>query len=112
MSRMNFLDNGVWLSLPAGRPSDSSGKAGDAGYPPYSIEVLPADGEACAMRVTLAVAGFRTDDLDVRVEKGALTISGKRGDERRAAICIAASPRFQAELRARPGRRGAQGRAA
>jgi molecular chaperone IbpA len=46
-------------------------------YPPYNIET---DGED-AYRVTVAVAGFGEDDLDVTLEKETLTISGKKAEE-------------------------------
>jgi molecular chaperone IbpA len=45
--------------------------------PPYNIET---DGED-AYRVTVAVADFGKDDLDVTLEKGTLTISGKKAKE-------------------------------
>ena len=43
------------------------------GYPPYNIE---RDGDD-DYRVTLAVAGFTRDELDIEVEKGVLKIAGK-----------------------------------
>ena len=46
-------------------------------YPPYNIET---DGED-SYRVTVAVAGFSENDLDVTLEKETLTISGKKVDE-------------------------------
>ena len=42
------------------------------GYPPYNIEVLDEDRYA----ITIAVAGFKRNDLDVQVEQGILTIKG------------------------------------
>lgn len=50
------------------------------GYPPYNIEKQGDDN----YRITLAVAGFGQDDIDVTVEKNSLVISGKaesEGDE-------------------------------
>ena len=82
MSRMTLLDGSLWLSLGAPRPPSGSGKASDAGYPPYNIELLPVhDGEPQALRVTLAVAGFSADELEVSVEDGDLTIRGKQREE-------------------------------
>lgn len=43
-------------------------------YPPYNIEKQGADGYA----ITLAVAGFASDDLTVEVADGVLTVSGRR----------------------------------
>jgi len=42
-------------------------------YPPYNIEALSED----AYRITMAVAGFSADDLDVTVKEDTLSISGK-----------------------------------
>lgn len=55
------------------RVSKSSGD----GYPPYNIE---QDGEN-ALRITLAVAGFTREELNVFVEGTQLTVRGKQGDE-------------------------------
>ena len=58
------------------------GNAAEGGYPPYNIELLPDGGsEPQALRVTLAVAGFSADELEVSIEDGDLTIRGKQRDE-------------------------------
>ena len=50
-------------------------------YPPYNIEVTGEN----AYRLTMAVAGFAADDLDITVKESALLISGKaRKDEEKA----------------------------
>ncbi len=56
-------------------------KTTSAGYPPYNIEVVGEDRYA----ITLAVAGFRREDIDIQVENGVLTIRGKQesGDKER-----------------------------
>ena len=54
--------------------------AGD-GYPPYNIERIKADGQPETLCITLAVAGFAQDDLDITLEKNQLTIRGKQTDE-------------------------------
>lgn len=48
-----------------------------AGYPPYNIEVTGEDRYA----VTLAVAGFTESELDVTVEKGVLTVRGRKQED-------------------------------
>lgn len=48
-----------------------------AGYPPYNIEKRGED----TYRVTVAVAGFTAEELDVNVENGTLTIRGKAKEE-------------------------------
>jgi HSP20 family molecular chaperone IbpA len=50
--------------------------AGD-GYPPYNVEQVGENG----LRITLAVAGFKTEDLTVQVEDNQLVIRGKQGDD-------------------------------
>jgi len=45
-----------------------------AGYPPYDIELVSENQYA----ISLAVAGFSENEIDVQVEKGVLTISGKK----------------------------------
>jgi HSP20 family molecular chaperone IbpA len=82
MSRMTLLDGSLWLSLTAPRTLGGAGKAGDPGYPPYNIELLPNGGsEPQALRVTLAVAGFSADELEVSIEDGDLTIRGRQREE-------------------------------
>jgi len=47
------------------------------GYPPYNVEQIGDEG----LRITLAVAGFTMDDLDIELEHNQLTIRGKQADE-------------------------------
>jgi HSP20 family molecular chaperone IbpA len=51
-------------------------KTGGDGYPPYNIEQIGEHG----LRITLAVAGFSMDDLDVEIDNNQLTIRGKQED--------------------------------
>lgn len=44
------------------------------GYPPYNIEVVDNDRYA----ITLAVAGFGKDELELEVERGVLSVRGKK----------------------------------
>lgn len=55
---------------------DTIGKAEAGGYPPYNIERIDED----AYRITLAVAGFGEDDLDLELHENTLTVTGKRPD--------------------------------
>ncbi len=48
------------------------------GYPPYNIEKVDED----TYRVTMAVAGFAEDDLDVSVKDDVLTVSARIADEK------------------------------
>jgi HSP20 family molecular chaperone IbpA len=47
------------------------------GYPPYNIERTGED----ELRITLAVAGFTLDDLEILLEDNQLTISGQQAEE-------------------------------
>ncbi len=47
------------------------------GYPPYNIEVVEDDRYA----ITIAAAGFEQHELDIDVEKGVLTVRGKKAAE-------------------------------
>lgn len=46
----------------------------NSGYPPYNIE-RQSDNE---YRITMAVAGFGQDELNIEVKENALTVSGKK----------------------------------
>lgn len=48
------------------------------GYPPYNIEKLGQD----EYRITIAVAGFGPDDIEVEVRDGTLLVKGKGAEER------------------------------
>jgi HSP20 family molecular chaperone IbpA len=63
------------------RTLDRVTKSAD-GYPPYNIErITHANGRAERLRITLAVAGFSCEQLDVTVEDNELVICGKQTDE-------------------------------
>ena len=63
------------------RALDRVAKAAD-GYPPYNIERLARkDGQPERLRITLAVAGFARDELDVTIEESQLVIRGRQNDE-------------------------------
>jgi molecular chaperone IbpA len=50
---------------------------GDTSFPPYNIEKLGDD----AYRITMAVAGFAREELDITVQENTLVITGKAADE-------------------------------
>jgi HSP20 family molecular chaperone IbpA len=63
------------------RALDRLSKAGD-GYPPYNIERLgQAADKSESLRITLAVAGFSREELEVTVEENELVIRGRQNDE-------------------------------
>ena len=64
------------------RALDKVSKTGTDGYPPYNIERIAAEGGAPErLRITLAVAGFSQDDIEVTVEENELTIRGRQQDD-------------------------------
>lgn len=65
------------------RVLDRVSKATTDGYPPYNIERLPKDGgQGDIIRITLAVAGFTREQLDVSVEESQLVIRGRQVDDK------------------------------
>ena len=57
---------------------ESASRAEQDNYPPFDIERLSDD----SYRITLAVAGFRRDEIEIVAHQNSLTISGRRADER------------------------------
>lgn len=49
----------------------------DNGYPPYNIEKLGESG----YRITMAVAGFARNELDLTVQENTLVVTGKGAEE-------------------------------
>ena len=47
------------------------------GYPPYNIERIGENG----LRITLAVAGFTTEDLAIELVENQLTVRGRQADD-------------------------------
>lgn len=62
-----------------GRLLDSAMNTDDAAlsYPPYNIEKLSED----AYRITMAVAGFAAEDLEITAQPNALVVAGKAHKE-------------------------------
>lgn len=62
---------------------DRASKGTGDGYPPYNIERLAGGGSSVeTLRITLAVAGFKRDELDVSVEDNQLTVRGKQEEDK------------------------------
>ena len=78
MSRYAGFDNPLLLGFEHfERILDRVAKTSGEGYPPYNIEQIGDNG----LRITLAVAGFSADDLNVSVEDNQLVIRGRNGDD-------------------------------
>jgi len=59
------------------RMLDRAAKTSAEGYPPYNIEQIGDHG----LRISLAVAGFRIEDLVVTLEDNELTVRGRQADD-------------------------------
>lgn len=57
---------------------ESASRAEQDNYPPFDIEKLSDD----SYRITLAVAGFRREEIEIVAHQNMLTITGSRGENR------------------------------
>lgn len=77
MTRLTLLDSPLFLGFEnIERSFERLKKSGD-GYPPYNIEQIGENG----LRITLAVAGFTMDELDVETENNQLNVRGRQMDD-------------------------------
>ena len=83
MSRVPSLSSPFLLGFDEiERLLDRVAKGAD-GYPPYNIERLARDAQNPErLRITLAVAGFTRDQLDVSIEENQLVIRGRQQDDK------------------------------
>jgi HSP20 family molecular chaperone IbpA len=83
MSRISSLSSPFLLGFDEiERTLERVSKSAD-GYPPYNIErVAAGDGEPERLRITLAVAGFTREQLDVSVEEKQLLIRGRQQEDK------------------------------
>ncbi|SFN91369.1 Hsp20 family protein [Cohaesibacter marisflavi] len=91
MSRMSAFSSPFLLGFDeVERVLDRVAKGANEGYPPYNIERLdPTEskllegngGSGDVLRITLAVAGFTRDQLDVTLEESQLVIRGRQVDD-------------------------------
>lgn len=84
MSRLSVLSSPLLLGFEEiERLIDRTGKAGNEGYPPYNIErIAAADGEREKLRITIALAGFTRDQLEIVVEDNQLIVRGRQQDDK------------------------------
>ncbi len=62
---------------------DRVAKGSGDGYPPYNIErLVRTDEEPERLRITLAVAGFTRDQLEITLEENQLVIRGRQNDDK------------------------------
>ncbi len=77
MSRVSMFNSPLLLGFDQlERTLDRLAKSAE-GYPPYNIERIGENG----LRITLAVAGFSTDDLSIELVENQLTVRGKQTDD-------------------------------
>ena len=83
MSRVPSLSSPFLLGFDEiERALDRVAKAAD-GYPPYNIERVARENDHPErLRITLAVAGFTRDQLDVTVEESQLVIRGRQQEDK------------------------------
>lgn len=78
MTRLSLFNSPLLLGFDHfERTLDRIAKAGAEGYPPYNIEQIGDD----RLRITLAVAGFSLDELEIQIEDNQLTIKGRQKDD-------------------------------
>ncbi|WP_022729678.1 Hsp20 family protein [Fodinicurvata sediminis] len=78
MSQSSYLNSPLLLGFDQlERAIDRMHKTSGDGYPPYNVEQV----DERHLRITLAVAGFSEDDLEVRLEKNQLTIRGRQAED-------------------------------
>ena len=63
---------------------ERASKTASDGYPPYNIEQISETG----LRITLAVAGFTMDDLQITQEDNQLVIRGRQTDDSQGRIFL------------------------
>ena len=57
---------------------ESASRAEQENYPPFDIEKLGDD----TYRITIAVAGFKRDEIDIVAHQNMLTITGRRAEQK------------------------------
>lgn len=76
--RLTLFDSPMFLGFEEiEKTFDRMRKSAGEGYPPYNIEQIGDNG----LRITLAVAGFTMDDLDVEIESNQLIVRGKQAPQ-------------------------------
>jgi HSP20 family molecular chaperone IbpA len=63
---------------------ERASKTSSDGYPPYNIEQTSPSG----LRITLAVAGFTMDDLQITQEDNQLVIRGRQTDDSQGRVFL------------------------
>jgi HSP20 family molecular chaperone IbpA len=82
VTRMSLLSSPLLLGFDEmERLIDRVGKGSD-GYPPYNIERVASDAGSELLRITLAVAGFKREQIEITLEDKQLVIRGRQDDDK------------------------------
>ena len=85
MSRLSGFNSPLLLGFDHfERILDQASKASAEGYPPYNIEQLGEN----ELRITIAVAGFSMDDLNVTTEDNQLVVRGRHSEDDRDRVYL------------------------
>ena len=85
MTKMTFASHPFLLGFEQlDRLVERTAKSGNEGYPPYNIEQSSDN----TYRITLAVAGFREEDLSITLENAQLVIRGRQVDDSEGRIFL------------------------
>ncbi|MCC5965830.1 MAG: Hsp20 family protein [Natronohydrobacter sp.] len=75
MTKLHFPSHPLLLGFDRlERLVEQTARSGTDGYPPFNIEVTGQN----SFRITLALAGFRDDDLSITVERRQLLVRGQQ----------------------------------
>jgi len=78
LARLSLFNSPLLLGFePFEEALERIAKASSDGYPPYNVVQLGQD----RLRITLAVAGFGAEDLDVQVQDNQLVIGGRQDED-------------------------------
>lgn len=84
-TRLTLFDSPLFLGFDHfERTFDRLKKTAAEGYPPYNIEQTSDN----SLRITLAVAGFSMEDLEVEVDQNQLVIRGKQKEDDESRIFL------------------------
>jgi HSP20 family molecular chaperone IbpA len=91
MTRVSLLSSPLLLGFEEiERLIDRAGKSASDGYPPYNIERIAREDDDPSstgnrpelLRISLAVAGFTRDQLEITVEDSQLVVRGRQQDDK------------------------------
>jgi molecular chaperone IbpA len=57
--------------------AEAAQRVGEEGYPPYNIERLDEN----SFQISVALAGFKPDEVELTVEQNVLTLEGRKNDK-------------------------------